>query len=298
MSQRQVRRDPTASPWIRRGYADTPSGQVHYAAAGEGSPLLLFHHTPRSLEFYRPILSLLGRRRLAIALDTPGFGNSDALPGEASIEEYARSLVSAADALGLEEFDVCGSNTGAGIALEVAATRPERVRRIVLIGMPYFPTDDLRDLTLERSKATRGVATSPGDLSGYWESLNSKWTWEFEHYLNDRDSGQGAELARAYISDQLRAGDQWAIGAEAAYSYRAAEKLASLTAPTLVIGFAGEKMPNSPLPEYLRHSDKVASLIPGSRFVALSGGMSIFVMVTNLKPLADALEDFLAEPGR
>ena len=32
---------------IRKAYADVPRGQMHYAEAGEGAPLLLIGETPR-----------------------------------------------------------------------------------------------------------------------------------------------------------------------------------------------------------------------------------------------------------
>ncbi len=38
---------------IKRGFADTPKSQIHYAEAGIGKPVLLLHQTPRSWDEYR-----------------------------------------------------------------------------------------------------------------------------------------------------------------------------------------------------------------------------------------------------
>ena len=71
---------------IRRSYADTPEGQIHYAEAGQGKPVLLLHQTPRSWDEYRDVLPILGRKYRVIAMDTIGFGDSYRLKGEATIE--------------------------------------------------------------------------------------------------------------------------------------------------------------------------------------------------------------------
>jgi hypothetical protein len=51
---------------IHRSYANTPDGQIHYATAGQGKPVLLLHQTPRSWDEYRDVLPIIGRRYRAI----------------------------------------------------------------------------------------------------------------------------------------------------------------------------------------------------------------------------------------
>jgi hypothetical protein len=43
---------------ILRSFADTPEGQIHYAMAGKGKPVLLLHQTPRSWDEYRAVLPI------------------------------------------------------------------------------------------------------------------------------------------------------------------------------------------------------------------------------------------------
>ena len=90
------------------GYVATPAGQVHYAECGAGAPIICLHQTPRSLDEYREILPILGDRHRAIAMDTPGMGNSAPPAGEATIEAYADAALALADALGLGRFAVVG----------------------------------------------------------------------------------------------------------------------------------------------------------------------------------------------
>lgn len=126
-----------------RGYVATRAGRIHYREMGEGPALLLLHQTPSNGSQFGPSLPLLARGRRVIAVDTPGFGMSDApaeRPGDAAY--YAETFVEVADALGLAEFDVLGHHTGATFALEVAATHPERVRGSVFFGLLALKDED------------------------------------------------------------------------------------------------------------------------------------------------------------
>ena len=66
-----------------RGYLELPWGQVHYRRAGDPSapPLVLLHQSPLSSATFEPALAALAARGVyAVAVDTPGFGMSDAAP--------------------------------------------------------------------------------------------------------------------------------------------------------------------------------------------------------------------------
>ena len=48
-----------ALPGERRGYVDTPEGQIHYRAMGEGPAIMLVHQAPWASIQYRAILPLI-----------------------------------------------------------------------------------------------------------------------------------------------------------------------------------------------------------------------------------------------
>src|SRR3954451_19202298 len=112
---------------VERRFVATRLGRIHVATAGAGFPVLLLHQTPRSWDEYRDVLPLLGRNFRAIAMDTLGFGDSDAPAADPSIEVWASSAFALLDALGEKEFAVVGHHTGAVIAAEMAAAAPDRV---------------------------------------------------------------------------------------------------------------------------------------------------------------------------
>jgi len=98
---------------VRRGYVQTADGNVHYRYAGDtGQRVLLLHQTPLSSDTYTEVVERLGRDHRAVALDTLGFGDSDAPVGKYSIPEYAGSIVRVLDALGWESTHIVGRLTG------------------------------------------------------------------------------------------------------------------------------------------------------------------------------------------
>ncbi|MBK8783748.1 MAG: hypothetical protein IPO22_18520 [Anaerolineales bacterium] len=63
---------------IRKGYVDTPNGQVHFRQLKkvDGVPLVLLHQTASSGMMFEPLMTLLSDSFHTLALDTPGFGAS------------------------------------------------------------------------------------------------------------------------------------------------------------------------------------------------------------------------------
>ncbi|MBN8658688.1 MAG: hypothetical protein J0M11_23325, partial [Anaerolineae bacterium] len=72
---------------IRKGYAETSEGQVHYREVkhASGTPLVLLHQTASSGMMYEPLMTLLKDDFHTIALDNPGFGASFQPPSGFSI---------------------------------------------------------------------------------------------------------------------------------------------------------------------------------------------------------------------
>ena len=122
---------------MKRGYATTPEGQIHYYSHGRGDPLLMLHETPRSAWSFAPLMRLLGGKFHCLAADTLGFGMSDAPPPNGKIEDLARSMIHLLDALGVERANLLGFHTGNKIAAAMAAGHPERVSKVILIGMTH-----------------------------------------------------------------------------------------------------------------------------------------------------------------
>ncbi len=126
----------------RRAYFDCKFGQLHVRTAfpttggfDEQVTLLCLHQSDASSRTFIRFLPELADVRSVYAPDLPGFGESDPSPTR-SIAEAAVAISDLANDLRLRQIDLLGIQYGAGVALELAAARPELVRRLVLAGVP------------------------------------------------------------------------------------------------------------------------------------------------------------------
>lgn len=121
---------------IQKGYADTAAGQVHYRRVnGPGAPIVLLHRTPVSSASFERMLALFAGRRGAVALDTPGFGQSFRPSEMPATRDYAAWMLAALDALDIEQFHLCAHHTGTHFAAEMALLAPERAYSLLLSGV-------------------------------------------------------------------------------------------------------------------------------------------------------------------
>ena len=213
-------------PSVQRAYADGRFGQLHYRRAEPEAPtrrpLLCFHSSPNSGRLYETFLPHIGEDRIAIAVDTPGFGYSDPPPIEPSIEDYAAAMADLIDALALPEVDLAGYHTGSEIAVALALLRPDQVRRAIMISAPIFTDaelDDFRNHYAAKPLSPEGdhlVATWKGHL--YWAGPG----WTMQHVAEQ-------------FADVVRRPDISWWGHNAAFDFRTAEALAKVKQPVLVL---------------------------------------------------------------
>ena len=126
---------------IRRAYVNGPYGQMHVRIAGGGRasrPLICFHLSPLSGVVYENWISEMGRDRMAVAIDTPGYGMSDHPPQPPTIADYAEAMAEAIESLDLNEVDVMGYHTGSKICVELARRRKRLVKHLVMVSAPVY----------------------------------------------------------------------------------------------------------------------------------------------------------------
>lgn len=141
---------------VRFGYVDGPYGQIHYAISkpeeDTGKPaLVLLHQTPNTIAEFGALIGAMGKDRVTIAFDTPGYGGSSVPPAQPRIEDYARAVAGGLRTLGYgdRKVDVLGNHTGAFIATALATAEPKLVGRLALFGV--FVVSDER-LPMNRAK--------------------------------------------------------------------------------------------------------------------------------------------------
>jgi pimeloyl-ACP methyl ester carboxylesterase len=101
----------------------------------EGVTLVCLHHSAETSRTFARFLPEIADDRSVYAPDLPGCGESDPAPA-VNYTDSAAAIVDLAKDLRLRQIDVLGLNFGAGVALELAASHPELVRRLVLVAAP------------------------------------------------------------------------------------------------------------------------------------------------------------------
>ncbi|MCI0634194.1 MAG: alpha/beta hydrolase, partial [Actinobacteria bacterium] len=236
---------------MRRAFQDTPDGQIHYATAGTGRPVLLLHQTPRSWDEYRDVIPILARERRVVAMDTIGYGESYKPARRCDIEDYARGAVALLDGLGIGSTAVVGHHTGAVIAMELAASYPERVERLVLSSSPFVNAAD-RDR--RRTGGHRVDLVEPKPDGTHLAEL-----WQIRQRLYPKER---PDLLTRFLADALRAGEKLVEGHGACSRYRMEEKIGRVRCATLVT-WGTEDPFASP------QAELVARHIPGSRLTPI-----------------------------
>lgn len=158
---------------MKRGYVVSEWGQVHYRTAGSSGPsIVILHESPLSSKIFEPTVEILGASAKVWAFDTPGYGLSDPPQAPPEITDYARVLLGAVDALGIDSFAVIGSHTGVSIALEMLErSGAERITHMILTGIPLF-TDQQRAAYL---------ANHAPDIELRSDGHHLLWSWDRYH---------------------------------------------------------------------------------------------------------------------
>ena len=107
---------------------------ISVSDVGSGPPVVLLHGLACGKRMWFHQIRALRRRFRVIACDLRGHGETDApsVATEYSAAHLTRDLLGMLDALNIARAALVGFSLGGGPALGLAATRPERVSRLVL----------------------------------------------------------------------------------------------------------------------------------------------------------------------
>jgi pimeloyl-ACP methyl ester carboxylesterase len=112
----------------------TRSHRLSLLEAGTGAPVVAIHGLGATKASFLATVAALAPRFRVIAIDLPGFGDSDKPIGAAyDARFFAEAVVELLDALDLPKAHVIGNSLGGRVALEVGLRAPERVDRLALL---------------------------------------------------------------------------------------------------------------------------------------------------------------------
>jgi 2-succinyl-6-hydroxy-2,4-cyclohexadiene-1-carboxylate synthase len=211
-----------------------PSGITYpVRRTGDGTPLLLLHGFTGSHETWCHLVDQLADDHLVTTIHLPGHGESAA--AASNVWTFATVIEDLAWIIGTlpgATADILGYSMGGRIALALAATHPNRVRRLILESASPGISDEqerrARQIADERL-AERILHDGLDAFIASWELLPM---WESQTGLSTADRERQRQIRLSNTATGLAANLR-ATGTGAQPSYW--NRLADLRAPTLLI---------------------------------------------------------------
>lgn len=219
---------------------------------GSGPPLLYLHTAGGPM--WDPFVDALAQHHTVYAPDHPGTGDTDrdAIYRVDSLWDLVLIYDELLEALGLSSVPVVGASFGGMMACEVAAHRPERVRKLVLLDPIGLWRDDAPVTPYMLLPQEELVRTLFNDLT-------APAVQQFLAVPEDPN-----ELGMA-IAESI-----WALGATGKFVWPIPDKglkkrIHRITAPTLIVWGSEDRL----IPSL--YAQEFAERIPGSRVQIIEG---------------------------
>lgn len=252
----------STGPIVRRGFVDVTGGQIHYRHAGEKGqpPVVLIHASPGSGLSLEPLAAALSVDRYVVVPDTMGNGDScGQMPEVPDIEFFAARALEAIDALGLDQFDLYGTHTGASIAAQIAIENPKRVRKLSLDGVGLY-SDEMQTELLDRYAPAMKPDLHGSHINWAWHFVRDTymfWPWYNTNAEHRRSLGLPApEVLHGKVIDVLKAIETYHLSYRAAFRFDKRERFGEIRVPTMAACAASDML--------AKWHDELAALIPGS----------------------------------
>lgn len=136
---------------------------------GSGEAILAVHGLGGTSNFWRPLINALSDRYRVIAPDLPSAARS-AIDSEVSIQSLAADLIGLLDEMNIAEVHLVGHSMGTIVCQHIAASAPNRIKDMVLLGPLAEPPDAAREALTARAETARsdgmpGIADIIADAS-------------------------------------------------------------------------------------------------------------------------------------
>ena len=230
-----------------------PDGvRLYYELHGreDASPLILLEGMGGDIPGWRRNIPVLAEKLRVVAYDFRGNGNSDEPRGPATMATFVDDTLALLDALGIDRAHLYGQSFGGMVAQEMALTKRDRVRTLILGCTHAGPRHVVR---VKDSKVPKGEP---------WRSMYSPG-------FPDRRPDHVAEdlrIGAAQPKHPEGGRRQW----EAMQGFDSFDRLPGLDVPTLVL-HGTEDLAVSP-----ENGRLLAERIPGAELVLLEGAGHLY----------------------
>jgi pimeloyl-ACP methyl ester carboxylesterase len=263
-------------------------GAMHVERYGHGgTAVILIHGFATSSFLWRNIApAITDAGHTAYAIDLFGHGESDRpFDADFGIAAQAEYLDAAMTALRVARALLVGVDIGGDIALRLAATRPERVEKMILINTPAFDELPAKDITqMQRNTARFAVRTTRGILGAapLVEAVLRKSVADPEKHMPTR-------LIARYLAPFVgKDGTNHLLGLATSISGEDLEDvdLRNIHVPTLILWGEEDSFVDA------RVADKLTNALPDGRLVRMPG-IARLLPEENPEYLTELLLDFM-----
>ena len=261
----------------------TSLGRLNVSRIGSGPPALLWHSLWVDSRSWGPLPDLLGAHRHVVTIDGPGYGGSDPIRRDFTLDDCASSAMEVLDHLGLSEpVDWVGNAWGGHVGITLAASRPQRVRSLVTIAAPLLPVGLGQRLTQTYPLALLYRLTGPNRM--ITAAL-------FETLLGPEAITAQPDRAADMINT-FKAADRESIRRTIRFMHRwqpLTDTLPAITAPTLFMTGDLDDQEWSPAA-----AQAAAATMPDARVETLSGAGHLGPLLLDAEFIASTVAEFWA----
>jgi pimeloyl-ACP methyl ester carboxylesterase/class 3 adenylate cyclase len=248
-----------------------------------------------TLPQFKAFVEQLGTFCRVALFDKAGVGLSDPVPKVRTLEDRAAEIEAVMDAVGFGQAVVAGLSDGGPVAMMFAATRPERVRALILCATYAFNPGEWDDMDRDPAELRARYLSEVGEE--YTPSIEQLARW-LEAVRAVR-SGWGSGAAASISAPSVRSIRQLAMlermsaspgmaraSFEAAFRTDVRPILPTITVPTLVIHAREDQAVAVQGGRYLAHH------IPGARYLEVEG-VDHAPFLTEPDKILTGIEEFL-----
>lgn len=239
-------------------YVDVAGTRLAYDTHGSGPALVFLHAGIADRSMWQPQIEEFADSFRVVTPDARGFGDTPVGPAPFSRRDDLGAVL---DHAGIEKAILIGCSIGAGFALDFAIERPERVAKLVLVGVTPAGFDGPDDAALIEAWPKIDALIAAGDLESagrmearLWVDGPRRTEGSAPHWLSERV---------VEWSIPINSVTDW--GDSVQLDPLAMERLDEVLVPTLVIvGLEDAEV-------VLAGCRATAAAIPGARLVELEG---------------------------
>ena len=258
---------------VGKQFVDLPpeqgGGQVmlRYSGDPDGDPVVVLPDAPGSSHALEPLIESLGRSVRVIALDLPGCGESDPLPGDApSIMDYASAVAEVCSQLNISGAGVYGIGFGASVAIALKTRAPDLVERLALRGVLLPGAEERAGLRANYAPAI-DIQDNGSHWYDTWMMLRDSlimWPW----YSRSPDARRSIEqdfdeeMLHYWTFEVMKQRESYHHVINAAIDHHASDALAQLSGPILNCADAAHR--------FAVYNERLRSLIPDADVLTVS----------------------------